>query len=85
MTQRPDSQTQAWAFSFDSASPGFSLASGCGSAASLWLLAFSTVSGLWKQPLLGGGGGSWALRICSAGGHTPAVKAAGLELTSPVP
>lgn len=59
VTQRPDSQTQTWAFPCESARPGFSPWHwGCGSAASLWLLGFSTVSGLLKQLLLGGGGGN---------------------------
>jgi hypothetical protein len=66
VTQRLQSQTQSWAFSDESASLDFSLVSGCGSVAGLWLLVFSTVPGLLPQSLLGSRGGNWALRICSA-------------------
>lgn len=66
VTQRSESQTQPWAFSDESASLDVSLVSGCGSAACLWLLGFSTVPDFLQQPLLGGRDGNWALRICSA-------------------
>lgn len=52
-----------WAFSDESASLDFSWASGCGSAAGLWLLGFSTGPGFLKQPLLGGEGERWQLGL----------------------
>lgn len=75
-----------WALPDESASLDFSLVSGCGSAAGLWLLGFSTVPGFLQQPLFGGVGVAIGLLgFALPGGHTPAIKAAGLEATSPGP